>query len=251
MDDLYMCDLDFCTRYSDFDCFDRLKISSVLDFMQEGAGISANQLGCGSNYLWPKGWGFIVTNNYLELYRPVKTSEKLHLKTWPLPPRHIIFERHYELFAEDGGKVAAAVSRWCLLDLKNKKILPASALTEQDYARYNPKKAMDFKIWKIPPVSLAGDSPAFIMRVYGSECDHYMHVNNTRYADFCMNCFPAEYLKDHAVTSFQISYEEQCLAGDELSFYRIPTGEETFLIVGVKNENTQFMRAKIAFCAQS
>lgn len=251
MDNFYMCDLDFSTRYSDFDCYDRLKVSSLLGFMQEGAGISANELGCGSDFLWPKGWGFIVTNNYAEVYKPVRVNEKLHLKTWPLPPRHIIFERHYELFGESGEKVAAAVSRWCLLDLKNKKILPASALTEQDYSRYNPQKTMDFKSWKIPPVPTEGLSPAFSMRVYGSECDHYMHVNNTRYADFCMNCFSLEYLKTHAVRSFQIVYEEQCVEGDELSFYRIPTGEEEFLIVGAKEGNKQFMRAKIAFSAQS
>lgn len=245
-----MTDLDFATRFSDFDCRDRLRLSALLDFMQEGAGVSANQLGCGSEFLWPKGWGFIVTNNYLEFYKPVKVDGKLHLKTWALPPKHIIFERHYELYDEAGEKVAAAVSRWCLLETVNKKILPASVLTDQDYSRYNPAKTIDFKAWKIPPVPLAG-APAFTMQVRGSLCDHYMHVNNTRYADFCMDCFTLDELKDRAVKSFQIVYEAQCVEGDLLSFYRIPAGEETFLIVGVKSENEQFMRAKIAFSRQS
>ena len=247
MDTFYMYERDFHTRYSDFDGHDRLKVSALLDFMQEGAGNSANELGCGSEFLWPKGWGFVVTNNYAEIYRPVAINEKLHLKTWPLPPRHIIFERHYELFGEDGERVAAAVSRWCLLDLKDQKILSASALTDQDYSRYNPRKSMDFRAWKIPPADLSSLAPACSVRVYGSECDHYRHVNNTRYADFCMNCFSSDYLCRHAVKSFQICYEDQCREGDELSFFRVPAGEGEYLIVGAKEDGKQFMRAKITF----
>ncbi len=247
MENFYMCDLEFETRYSDFDCYDRLKLSSLLNFMQEAAGVSADELGCGSSFLWPKGWGFIVTNNYLEVYRPIAVGEKLRLKTWPLPPKHIVFERHYELCSSSGEKVAAAVSRWCLLDLKNKKFLPSAALEDQDYSRYNPKKTIDFKAWKIRPACLEGAAPAFAMKVYGSECDHYMHVNNTRYADFCMNCFSLEELKERAVRSFHIVYEEQCIEGDELSFYRLPLQEEAFLIVGVKKDGGQCMRAEITF----
>ena len=102
----------------------------------------------------------------------------------------------------------------------------------------------------LPPAPLAG-ALTFTLQVRGSLCAPYMRVTDTRYADFCMDCFTLDELKDRAVKSFQIVYEAQCVEGDLLSFYRIPAGEETFLIVGVKSENEQFMRAKIAFSRQS
>lgn len=248
MEKYYSCNLNFATRYADFDFCDNLKTSAILNFMQEAAGISGNELGCGSKFLWPKGWGFILTHNYVEVYKPIKINEeRLTVKTWPLPPKHIIFERHYELYNEAGEKAVAAVSRWCLLDLKNKKFLSSSALEDQDYSTYNPAKTIDFKAWKIPPVSLEGIEPSFSVQVHSSEYDHYLHVNNTRYADFCMNCFTVEELKNKTVKSFQISYEEQCVEGDELNFYRVSVCENEFIIVGVKQENKPFMRVKIEF----
>ncbi len=247
MEKFYSCQLNFATRYADFDFQDELKVSSYLNFMQEAAGISGNELGCGSLFLWPKGWGFILTHNYLEIYKPALPNEELIVKTWPLPPKHIIFERHYEMYNKAGERVAAAVSRWCLIDLNNQKLLPATALENQDYSVYDSKKTIDFKAWKIPPVSLEGIEPSFSIRIHSSACDHYIHVNNTRYADFCMNCFKIEELKNKTLKSFQITYEEQCVEGDELKFYRVPTATDEFTIVGLKQGNKPFMRAKVAF----
>ena len=233
-------------RYADFDFQDNVKISSFLNIMQEAAGISGNELGCGSKYLWPRKLGFIIASNYLEVYKSVQGDEVVTVKTWPLPPERIIFERHYEMYNKAGEKVAAATSRWCLIDVESRKLLSPSAL-DQDYSIYNPAKALEFKDWKIQRVSLDGLTPAYTVKAGNTDCDYYKHVNNTRYADFCFNCFTLEELNKLNVQSFQISYEEQCLEGDILNFYRIPVSENEFIIVGVKQENKSFMRAKIVF----
>lgn len=245
MKDFYISDFKFSTRYADFDFRDELKISAFLNFMQEAAGLNANKLGCGSEYLWPRGLGFIVANNYLEVYRSVKTSETLTVRTWALPPKRIVFERNYEIYGEDGGKIAVATSRWCLLDIKNKKMLPASTLETQNYEKYCQTKTIDFNAWKIQPFDVTEKEPDFSMTVRSSEYDHYCHVNNVRYADFCMNCFSVQELSEKRVTSFLISYEDQCLEGDELCFYRLSLSESEFVIVGKKLNGKEFMRAKL------
>lgn len=247
MKEFYVNEMQFNTGYADFDFQDKIKISSLFSYMQEVAGKHADKMGIGTNFLWPRGWGFIVTNNYLEIFKPIEIGEVLRVKTWPLPPGKVVFEREYEFYNEKGERVAAAVSRWCLLDVQNHKILSVGELKNLDGEKCDARRALDFRNWKIQPFDTAGVQPCFQMRVHSSEYDHYMHVNNTRYADFCMNCFSIEELKGKTVKSILISYEEQCLEGETLSFYRMPTDDKEFTVIGLKDDGTQFIRAKVRF----
>ena len=52
-----------------------------------------------------------------------------------------------------------------------------------------------------------------------SECDHYFHANNTRYADYFFDCFTQDELS-RPIDYFQISYDKQAKAGTVLEFYR-------------------------------
>ena len=56
-----------------------------------------------------------------------------------------------------------------------------------------------------------------------------MHVNNTRYADFCMNCFSVAQLKECRVKKFAVSYMKQCKEGDKLSFYLKEDGDFNYV----------------------
>lgn len=237
----------FTTEYVDFDFHDDLRLSSYLNMMQEAAGNHANELGCGSRFLWPRNWGFIVTNNYLEIYRPVGIGEEITLETWPLPPRYINFERHYDFRDAAGRQIAAAVSRWCLIDLNAQRFLPASALTDQDFSRYNPKKVMDFRGWKLPAPDVSAADRVLGQRICSSDCDHYRHANNTRYADYCFNCFSLAELEDRRIRSFHIVYESQCMEGEDLILSRVPCGEGAYAVSAAKEGGERAMTARIVF----
>lgn len=241
----YYCDVTLATRYTDFDFCDGLRLSSYLSLIQEAGSLSANEMGIGSDFLWPRGWGFIVTNTYLKIFRPVRTGERLTVRTWPLPPRKVIFERDCEIYGESGEKVAACVSRWCLFDLKNQKILSDAALPDRDYSRYSSRQAFEFCDWKIPAFSLDGATPDYALRVHHADCDRYKHVNNAKYADYCLNCFSGEELEKRRVTGFHITYEKQCKEGEYLSFYRRETAKNEWSVMGVKEDKSIFMRARI------
>ena len=56
------------------------------------------------------------------------------------------------------------------------------------------------------------------MRV--SDCDHYLHANNAKYADFFLDCFSMEFLSERRVEAFQINYVKQAKEGCELEIVR-------------------------------
>lgn len=226
----YVSEKEIETRYTDGDFRDELKPSALMSLFLEMAGVSADKLGFGYTRLLPQGQSFVITNLYCELERPIHIPAKLALSTWPIQPRRAIFLRDFKVSAGE-ELLARATSRWCLLDLKSGSILPVSTLSEQDYAAYPAEHCLDCAQWKIPLVA-ASDEAAFSIRIRNSEYDHNLHVNNTRYADYCFNVFTIAELEGYELKAFRISFLKQCREEDELKFYRKEIGTGEFLVTG-------------------
>lgn len=209
-------------RYTDVDPFDNLKPSAVLAFMEESACLSADELGFGYEAIAPKDLGFILANAYVELFRPIKLGEKLEIHTWPIAPKMLIFLRDFELYCGK-EKVGVCTTRWCMIDVKSFKPLPASAyFKEGAFDDYNKERSVLFTSWKIPAVS---DGKAVgNKRVKLSDYDHYFHVNNTKYADYLYDTFSLEELEGKFIGKLQITYTKQCKLGEEIQFIRTQDG---------------------------
>ncbi len=242
--DIYEHTREFSARYCDVDFKDELKMSSVLSYMEEAACSSADELGFGYAYCKPRNYAFMVTNIAVECFEPVPLGELVQVKTWPTPPTHVVFGREYRFFSKAGKPLLNASSRWCLVDGGTGKLLQSKVLTEQDYSTYNQSKALENVRWKIPTFAKEEGEEKFRLTIANSEYDHNDHVNNTRYADYCMNCFSVAELREKRVKSFAISYHKQCKEGERLAFYRKKT-EEGYLVQGVNEREERVISAQI------
>lgn len=224
--DKYCYEKPFEIKYRESDFNDFLKPSGALSFMEEVAGYSAEELGFGYNgYLKNKGYAFMISSVAFTVRKQIATGQTVNVKTWPTPPSYVVFGREYEFLSATGETLLSASSRWCLIDLKTNKILSSKVLEDQDYSKYHTEKALEVERWKIPVFPKEEGVEKYNVLVANSEYDHNMHVNNTRYADFCMNCFSVAYLKQHSVKRFAVSYIKQCKEGDFLSFYLKEDGD--------------------------
>ena len=225
--------------YSYFDFKDELKPSSLLDLAQEAATASADELGFGYADLKPEGYGFIIVNSYCEFRRPVMLGERIRMLTWPLPPRRVFFERHYRALVGD-EEVAAVASRWCLVDLQNFSLLLPEAMGEvHTRCPYRAEKVVQPPAWKIPHVK--DGKEIYRMRVGVSHCDHYLHANNAKYADFFFDCFTMDELRARKIKAFQITYGKQAKPGCELVLVREDTEDGAVCEVRCDGETlTQF-----------
>jgi acyl-ACP thioesterase len=185
--------------------------------MEESACLSADELQFGYNVLAPKNVGFILVNWHLELARPITLGEKLTLATWPIKPRKLIVFRDFELFVGD-EKVGVGTTRWCMVDLSSFKMLPTSTIFENDYREYNDFRSIDIANWKIPEINC--DECTYTKKVTYSDYDHYFHVNNTKYADFVLDVFDVDELKNKYISSAQMTYVKQCKCGEDINFYK-------------------------------
>ena len=71
------------------------------------------------------------------------------------------------------------------------------------------------------------------------------YVNNTRYADYCFNCFSVQELSKAKLKSFMISYVKQCREGETLLFYRKKAEDGKYLVQGMNEGNEIVVQAAI------
>lgn len=207
-------------RYTDVDAYDKIKLSSLLGILQESACLSADELGFGYDDIKGDNVGFILANWYAEMFRPVKIGEILEVHTWPLKPRHLIFLRDFELFV-NGEKVGVVSARWCMINLLDFSFLPIDKyFAEGFFDGYNTERSVEFNAWKIPSADVSQSTQCYSKVLKYSDYDHYFHVNNTKYADFLMDVFSVEELKEKFISKMQITYVKQCKENEVLQLFR-------------------------------
>ncbi len=238
---------EFTVKYCEADFKDELKVSTALSYMEEAACSSADELGFGYAYIKPRGYAFMVTNLCLEWITPVPLGERVAVVTWPTPPTHVIFGREYQFLSPEGELRINASSRWCLVDMQTGKLLLSKTLDNQDYTTYNRAKAIESVQWKIPVFSPQEGELRYTLTVANGDYDHNMHVNNTRYADYCLNCFTVEELVARRLKAFSISYVKQCKEGENLRFYRKIQEDGSYLVHGFKENGELAVQSKIVF----
>lgn len=237
----------FKIKYCDVDFKDELKISAALAYMEEVASDSAEELGFGYSFIKPNGYAFIVSNIYCEFIRPIRLGETVTFKTWPTPPSHVIFGREYQAIDAKEDVLFNASSRWCLMDMATGKLLQSKVIENQDYSTYNITKLIEGIQWKIPTFTQEEGNLKYSLKIANSEYDHNRHVNNTRYADYCLNCFSIEELAIKRLKTFAISYVKQCREGDDLSFYLKELGDGVYFTQGFNQNREIVVQARITF----
>ncbi|MBQ7948968.1 MAG: hypothetical protein IJ284_04315 [Clostridia bacterium] len=238
---------DFSIKYCDCDFKDEIKASVALALMEEVACSSADELGFGYQFVKPRGYAFMVTNICMEFLQPVPLGSTVRLKTWPLPPTRVTFGREYQFLLPTGETAINASSRWCMIDMKEGKILQSKVLENQDYSTYNTTRVFEDVKWKIPTFLPDEGELRYTMTVASSDYDHNMHVNNTRYADFCLNCFSIPELATSRLKKFSITYVKQCKEGDELRFYRKKTEDGGYLVQGFNGNGETVVQSLMYF----
>lgn len=210
----------FQLRYTDVDYKDELSLSALLSMAQEAACSSADELGFGYDDLKCRNLGFLVVNSYGEIASQPKLGENVTVETWPLPPRRVFFERHYRVRGEDGRVIAALASRWCLVNLKTFSMCTPEVLGEtHTNCPYNAEKSVSSPAWRIEKLGETGRL-AYETTVRNSHCDHYLHANNTRYADFFLDAFSMDELSERVLKRFTITYHKQAKEGAKLQVLR-------------------------------
>ena len=206
-------------RASDFDCNRQIKPSAILDLFQEAAGAHAKELKIGFEDIIEKGLLWVITKEKFEVLKQPKMHSEVVVRTWPLEPSRVTFQREYIIESVDGEPLVKGTSEWVIVSAEKRRIVPVkdlypleSYVTEQMFeGRFT--KAADFEVADFESMV----APAFC------DLDMNYHVNNIKYADYVLNALD---LKGREIAIFRLDFHKEVKKGDEICLLVADGGEQ-------------------------
>lgn len=194
----------FRLKASDYDVYDNLKPSCILDLMQDVAGKHADELHCGFKDMVEKNMYWIILRTKFDVIANPKMFSKIDVKTWYKKKGRVDFDREYELVDEDGNVIVRGISKWVAIDSRRRMIVPARNVPFPECDEYEenyPNSVEKLDDFDFENADVYNGKTAFC------ELDHNRHINNIQYANYVMNALKFD--EKEQVISFQIEYVKE------------------------------------------
>ena len=193
------------------DRHDRLKMSTILDYLQEIAGDHCALLGTTRAELLEKGLFWAVIRHRVVITRLPRAGEDITLRTWPMPTTRTAYPRAVLALDAEGRELFRSVSLWVLMDMTSRAmVLPGkSGVTVNGTIRGG---EID------PPGAMAAKPRANTQRraVRFTDLDWNGHMNNCRYLDWVDDLTGSDFHEIHPVTEFSVCYFSEAKEGETL-----------------------------------
>jgi medium-chain acyl-[acyl-carrier-protein] hydrolase len=223
----------------------RIKISSLMQYLQEVASLHAEQLGFGFDWLGEMNGYWVLSNIRIEINRLPGRDDEIMLRTWPSGYSRTIATREFVGKDQNGSELFRAGSEWMVL---NKQTNRLKNLFKLDLNL--PKtgvKALPDKLKRLEPMN--GYKPAGQVLVPHSAIDLNGHVNNTEYVRWGIDALRRTFELDDDIRQVQATYLSEVFEGDELDLTVSSGPSGQFGVLGRKSgteTNVFLMEVSIA-----
>lgn len=227
---------EYTLRVNDFDKYNRIKPSAVLELFQDAAGQHAEQLGVGFKAMLDRSYLWVLTRIKFKIIADPYSYQKVIIKTWPLAPNRLSYRREYCIENECGDRLIIGSSEWVVMHNEKRRLVSDMNLYPFTDGFHN-ELMFEEKLGKIHDFEALG-TPRIVNAGF-SELDTNNHVNNTKYANYVMDAIaPSE---TQVLDTFQIDYRKEVLEGATLNIYH--ASEENVAVAKGVNDNSDIMFA--------
>jgi acyl-ACP thioesterase len=223
----------------------KLKISSIFNYMQEAAGNHAEHLGIGYDALAKAGLFWILSRMKVSISRYPAMGEKVSIETWPKGIDRLVASRDFIFTDGRGQELGAAATLWLLLDAKTMKPKRIQALPvplPENRDKHGLEEALE-------KIELIGASESITERVAGySDIDVNNHVNNAKYVEWILDCFSNAFFAVKQVKSLQVNFISETKQGDEVMIQKVRDSQSSdcYYLEGVhKTSQKKIFQSKI------
>ncbi|MCL2683733.1 MAG: thioesterase [Synergistaceae bacterium] len=171
----------------------RIKTETLLQFLQEAAGLHANSINIGVADLLKQDMTWVL-RRYRVNIKSLPGKCGLNVRTWFEPHRNLFSVRVFEVTTQSGNLVADAWSAWIVVDLKRgRPIRLDHALPDTYFAVSEPTGEPVTE--EIASIGESFDHER-AFQVRRRELDLNGHANHTAYFDWAMESIPDEEITD-------------------------------------------------------
>jgi medium-chain acyl-[acyl-carrier-protein] hydrolase len=213
----------------------RIKIFSLMQYLQEVAALHAEQLGLGFDKLGEMSGYWVLSNIRIEINRLPGRDDKVTVKTWPSGYSRTIATREFIGKDQNGSELFRAGSEWMVLNRQTNRLKNLFRL-ELNLPRAA-EKALPGKLKRLEPnddyrVGAVREPP---LRVPHSAIDLNGHVNNTEYVRWGIDALRRTFKLDKNIRRAQATYLSEVFEGDELDLMVSSGPNGQFGVLGRKS----------------
>ena len=228
------------TTWHDTDCARKVRPTQILTYFEETSNLHMIAVGQPLDKIRDDaGLGFILSRLTMRFYKPLEAYRNVRVETWTSEGRAFSTLRSFRLLDGD-DVIAEALTLWALVDINERKPVKISSY--------------DFGFEHEPPIEI--DAPSRVAfpkdlelekvgerKIFYSDCDYNMHMNNTRYPD--MLCDFLADVKCGRLSSMTLSFVREAAMGHTLSVYRTKKDENTYLFRTVDEDGNTCLEAEV------
>ncbi len=220
-------------------------LSSICNFLQEGASMHAETAGFGFEEMLKRNQVWVLARMKVIVDRYPAWKETLKLKTWSRGKEGIFYIRDFIIEDEQKNIIVKATSSWAAINMKSRRPELVDGL-EKGLFSIKDQKAIEQKLDKISELT---DSQLLRKRkIEYTDIDLVYHVNNVKYIELIINSFSKETHLKRKIRSIEINYLGEAKYGEEVLIFSEPTEENGQRINIIREEDyKEVCRAKLVW----
>ena len=195
------------------DPMSKIHLTSICNFLQEGASMHAEEAGFGFLEMSKRNQVWVLTRLKVVIDKYPGWKSKLKLKTWSRGRQGIFYIRDFMIENNVGLPIISASSSWAALNLKSRRPELVDRL-EDGLHTLADKIALAEPLHKLPDLI----SPKVLRSrtIEYTDIDIVFHVNNVKYVELIMNSYSKQQHLKYIPVELEINYLGEALYGDEV-----------------------------------
>ena len=191
----------YIVKSSDVDSTKKMRITGIMNVLQDLAVMGAEILGFGKDKVLDKGYLWVFSKLEIKIFRLPDYLEEIELITYPNQTMHFIYPRTFEFKDKDGNILIKATSLWCLIDKETRKLLSPKE------TGVNP--ISQIKVDKISPINVFPTELKEKRRVRYSDLDINNHLNNIRYLEYILDLFDSNFICEKDIKKINMVFHQE------------------------------------------
>jgi acyl-ACP thioesterase len=221
-----------------------IKVSSLMNYLQEAAAVHAEQLGFGFARLNEIDSYWVLSNIKIEFTKWPKWNETITLRTWPSGHTRSIATREFIGMNSAGGELFKAGSEWMVLNKGSKRPRNLSRL-DLNLLHTGPQ-TISANLKRLQPQETYAKTER--LRVHYSSIDLNGHVNNAEYIRWAVDALKSAFAFAGPLRCLQATYFREVFEGDDLDLLLAAEANGGFHVLG-RNPKDQTNVFAVLICA--
>jgi len=200
----------FPVSYHELDIHGNLRLVTILNYMQDIAGVHASRLAVSVADLRPGGLTWVLSRLHLQMERYPRAEEMVRVSTWPATRQGLFTCREFELYDGNELCVGRASTSWALLKITTRR--PVQLEEHLPPYPLMPRRALDDDFSALPAFTESSTTD-MKFRVLRDNMDINHHVNNTVFAGWAMEAVPDE-IAAGSLAELEIAFRAEAVYGE-------------------------------------